>query len=813
MIRQININNFGIYNGFSWDSIRDSGNTVVRLKKVNIFYGRNYSGKTTLSRILRGIETKSISEKYERPDFQLTLENRQVINYTNYHQGNLLMRCFNEDFIKENLKFVIDHETDIIPFAIIGENTGIETQIEEIKSLLGSNEEGAETLLYADLKQSKAKLEVASSQATILKTNLNTQLANKATVGEDSIKKNYVTYGDINYNIAKLNGEIRDIKENKVQLIDLEKKHQYETLLKENEKTDVSELEGVECEIETIHYKVKRLVIKEILGSNKIQELLENATLNRWAQEGYDLHKADRECKCSFCGNPISTDRWVALDKHFDEETAQLKDELLDIVSLIENKKNQLSSKKTSISSEFFYSELQLNASSAIDAMNLSLDVVLEELSQYASIAEARLQSLLRSIDFSKKVNANCIEEVNSKIFLINEIVKENNGLTSELKERKKSAQKDLRYYEINSFIETINYSGQQTIILEKETEVQDKKEVFNAIQEDVQSKENAIDELGRRLNDEEEGANRVNHYLINYFGHGHLKLQAVEEEINATKKIRFNIVRDNNIAYHLSEGEISLISFCYFMAKLDDIHTLGSKPIILIDDPISSLDSNHIFYLYSVISSELFVKNRFDQIFISTHNLDFLKYLKRLDLSHLEVPKAEKIEHFIINRIGEKSEIGLMPSYLKDYVTEFNFLFDQIYKCAKAEIVNDENHHVFYNFGNNARKFLEALLFYKYPSRVEGQTINASSKRLLKYFGNNNQATILTERVNNELSHLEEIFDRGMQPIDIPEMKKVAQFILDKIEHKDPEQYEALLESIGISIPAPLIQASTESA
>jgi hypothetical protein len=70
-----------------------------------------------------------------------------------------------------------------------------------------------------------------------------------------------------------------------------------------------------------------------------------------------------------------------------------------------------------------------------------------------------------------------------------------------------------------------------------------------------------------------------------------------------------------------------------------------------------------------------------------------------------------------------------------------------------------------------------------------------------LQYFGNDTKSTVLTERVNNELSHLEEIFDRGMIPVDIPELKKVAQFILDKIEENDDEQYKALLESIGVEI------------
>jgi hypothetical protein len=49
----------------------------------------------------------------------------------------------------------------------------------------------------------------------------------------------------------------------------------------------------------------------------------------------------------------------------------------------------------------------------------------------------------------------------------------------------------------------------------------------------------------------------------------------------------------------------------------------------------------------------------------------------------------------------------------------------------------------------------------------------------------------------------LEGLFERSMIPIDIPEMKKTATFILDKIREKDYEQYEALLISIGVAITA----------
>lgn len=61
---------------------------------------------------------------------------------------------------------------------------------------------------------------------------------------------------------------------------------------------------------------------------------------------------------------------------------------------------------------------------------------------------------------------------------------------------------------------------------------------------------------------------------------------------------------------------------------------TDGKKLVIYIDDPISSLDSNHIFFIFSLIENVIACKKKYGQLFISTHNLDFLKYLKRLTTS-----------------------------------------------------------------------------------------------------------------------------------------------------------------------------------
>jgi wobble nucleotide-excising tRNase len=226
-------------------------------------------------------------------------------------------------------------------------------------------------------------------------------------------------------------------------------------------------------------------------------------------------------------------------------------------------------------------------------------------------------------------------------------------------------------------------------------------------------------------------------------------------------------------------------------MAKLSDVATKAKKPIIWIDDPISSLDSDHVFFVYSLLKDEIVANQSFEQLFISTHNLDFLKYLKRLDGKNSADGKSFQKLFCIVQRKDKISTIEPMPKYLKEYITEFNYLFHQIYKCAN-ETISDSNYTIFYNFGNNARKFMEIFLAYKYPDAEKTTTYD----KIKKFFGDDITYEVIN-RLNNEYSHLAGAFERGETPIDVPEIKKVAERIMEKIEKADKEQFDALLQSI----------------
>lgn len=118
----------------------------------------------------------------------------------------------------------------------------------------------------------------------------------------------------------------------------------------------------------------------------------------------------------------------------------------------------------------------------------------------------------------------------------------------------------------------------------------------------------------------------------------------------------RYRLERPNRkegVFKTLSEGEKTLISFLYFLevcnGELDSKSgKLKSNRVIVIDDPISSLSHNYVYDIASLIYRRVLnPKERFKQVFILTHNLFFfhemLKNLKRGDdFSLFRITKAE---------------------------------------------------------------------------------------------------------------------------------------------------------------------------
>lgn len=781
------IKDMAVFSDFTWDNyVKDKNGEIKTFSQVNVIYGRNYSGKTTLSRIIRAFETSSLSDKYGACSFSIETENG-TLTESDYVNKKLLVRVFNDDFVRDNLRFIIDQSSTIAPFAILGSvNKAIEMKIDSIKAELGDSIEGKCTGLYALEAGAKKNFDLANAKYEEAKRNLRAQKNIKATDKKVGIKYQPERFGNQNYNIRELDKDIETILAESYKPLEKTQIIRYENYLKESSMKPPKEIKLITFKVDEIAAKVSELCRRSISSSDKIQELINDLVLQEWVRAGMEYNKG-RDF-CAFCGQPLKDSRWKELFSHFDEESEILTRDLRTVQNEIIEEREKVKRAFIPDISEF-YSEYVESIEMLESRYKVESAKYLDALTELEKLIKCRINNLYKTIKY----------EFSAPICTFMPIFREYNKIrvksinhAKEISTLKQEAQEQLRLTEVYNFTITIGYSN----ILASIDEFYRKKclaesELYQ-IQENINQKQAEIGTLRKQQNNEEKGATKINEYLRNFFGHSYLSFVAKKQDSDDEKKVYFEIERNGKKAFNLSEGEKNLIAFCYFVAKLEDVETIGKRPIIWIDDPISSLDNNHIYFVYSLITQKILQQDCYEQLFITTHNLQFLKYLRVLSINnHRKNSSGIRKGNFFIERKGSSSFIKLMPLYLKKHGTEFNYWFECIFKCANQNEIKDENIHLFESFGNNARKFLETYLYYRYPDNKD------FNEHLGRFFGVDAIPSILVRKLSDEQSHADGDLENHDLPFEELEVISAAKLLLKKLEAIDKTQYEALIASI----------------
>lgn len=790
MIDKIDIKKFGLFKEFLWDKSIGKDN---KFAKLNIIYGRNYSGKTTLARVFKCIEDEQLHINYRDAEFTLHLtDGCEITNSTLDSQSeNIQIRVYNTDFVNKNLSWLHKEDGTIEPFTILGSiNVELDNKIKAIDEKLGS-EESKKGLLFELSEKTKIN-ELKNNEFQRKNGALESKLKSKA---NDHIKVDNTLFlpsaAKKTYQINDIKNDIETVLDNDNFILTSTEIETKKKLLAEQSKPEITErLKEAKPNFEKHFLHVKELIKKNITPNKPITDLINDTLLQEWVRQGVERHKGKRTT-CGFCGNKLPSDLWEKIDAHFSKESEELRDALKKQIEILENVKTSLLV-FIQLNQQMFYSSLSLKYedlmskwNSAINLYSANIDILIKEL-------QNRYDDIFKPIELADiKDNSDSILNI---IEAINKLIDENNQKTLSFSNEQQDARKDLRLSVVAQFAKDIDFKKSKEEIENLEKIVKESEELKIKKQAEIYLLIDGKKALERQAKDESRGAELVNQHLTNFFGHDELKLVSEGEAPN----IKFKITRGLTDAKNLSEGECSLISFCYFIAKMEDEmkdELNNQKLIIYIDDPISSLDSNHIFFMYSLIDTVIAKPKKYGQLFISTHNLDFLKFLKRLTVPD---GKKENINHFLVERRQKQNDklclLVEMPSHIRDYVTEFNYLFNEIYKVHKEckgdkKMMLENTYNQFYNLPNNIRKFLECYLFFRYPNNDD------LVANLNKLFDGN--VPCLINRVVNEYSHLTYI-DRGWKPIDVDEAEDCATIIVNKIKEKDPDQYEALLNSIN---------------
>lgn len=738
MIKRVNkIKNFGIFQSFNWKT------SIPDFKQYNAIYGWNYSGKTTLARIFRCFELEKLHEDYEQAIFEIENDGGQTFDQSNLNP--LSLRVFNSDFIKDNLKW----DEEIEPIFLLGEeNIQLQAQLTSLRQSLGENTDLIEQFKKSKLEDENKIQHALTSKAREIKNILNIP----------------------NYTKRYLEPIVQDIAEEPEEnlLSDKQKEKFLSDYRSTEKKEQINEIEKNITDLPSSINKTNKLLNRTVTAVI-IEKLKENPELNEWVKKGKELHQD--KSYCEFCGNKLPTNLLDQLNKHFSTDYENLLADIDDLITNLRTNKLALNlPDKAAFYTEFVdeFDDNMLLLKKEIDSYNDLLDKLIFNLTTKKTKPFEALTI--------KDIKDNS-EKLKSEIDNINKIIQKHNYKTTKFEEERRIAKESLIKHFASEF--AINESYSETILnIEKlNNKVRDQTGKLDNIQKEIK-------DIWVKLSESVKGADKLNDYLKLYFGTDEIKVKVTEDD-------KFKVIRSGIEAKNLSEGEKTAIAFAYFIAKLEDKDTVLSNSIIFIDDPVSSLDCNHLFHTYS------FIKNRIDgckQLFIATHNFEFFNLIKDWfnEIEDFKKQVKTKCSCYLIERINSSGNFNAnlieLPSVLLIFKSEYHYLFSILYNF-KQNPSNDYNY--LYNLPNLVRRYLEAFLGFKIPKAV------GLAKKLKELI----EDEILADKVLkfiHQYSHHSSL-PRSLQFPDLEECTDVVDIVLKSVENKDKEHYDALIEAIAV--------------
>lgn len=744
----LSIKDFGVFQNFN-------GVSLPELKTFNLIYGWNYSGKTTLSRVFRCLEQGKLHIDYPLAKFAFEDESGTRSDQTFSPKPNI--RVFNSDFVADNLKWDSD---SIEPIFLLGEeNIALQKELKEKQ----------EELIV---------LERELSQAKTLKDNKQNSI-------KDALTKKARDMTDIlglgrSFRQDHLESLIKTIitdDAGKHTLNQVEFDKCKAQALSNEQKPPIDEVDFATVDLSELKDKVAMLLQRQATTGQKIQKLLENKPISDWVETGKKLHEGKTECE--FCGNTLPSDLFEKLNEHFSKDYEQLK---LDIEALLEQlKKTKIVLQSPLPTETAFYADLQTEFKkkkpifdSSVSLYNGSIDTLINDL-------EYKKEKPFDKLEVT--IFADNSREIKGVLSVFNDCISQNNTRTIRFEADKNTAIGKLKAHFAADFASTEKYSEVQN---ELSKEMRD----IDARQATITKKSGQIADIKAQLNETVKGAKKVDEYLNIFFGKDDVKIESTSDN-------RFKLMRGSNIAKNLSEGEKTAISFAYFIAKLEEQNNQMLNTIVYIDDPVSSLDSNHLFNIYAFIKSTFYEfdpiapdkhKAKCKQLFISTHNFDFhnliFDWFKPRNIGKGKQTFLMVERHK--NAYKDESIVKANNNLLTLFNSEYAYLFSLLHSFQETPVDTCE---FLYHLPNIARRFVETYLNFKYlsPANIEESidqlVLNPveceRSRKFMHYFSHS-----LTT-------------DKFMRLPDLAECQAVIGIILKSVEQNDPVHFASLKKAL----------------
>lgn len=523
----------------------------IRPTYINFIFGKNGTGKSTIARVLG--------------------EGSGVTWHGGRAQAGMPVRVFNRDFISRNISR-LDGLAGV--FTLGEENNEINRQVAELRTKQQQADDEAEALGQEAIEIGKKLTQLRSAfeeQCWSVTQDLRLQMP----FAFNGVRGSKQKFAD--YVLAQTTSVDHDLKALLAQY----------RLAHDSSATQCRMLDDIE-----VHTPDETILSEPIVSSveSEYARFLSKLNAADWVRHGHAHYSQTAGTTCPYCQQTLPTDFEQTLKACFDTEYDR-KIQALDT-----------------------FSRTYKQATAAIERMPLSRDLgpmpEQADLSTYDTLVTAikdRLSSNLNQID--NKLNApsttvtlqplgELVDQVRNTVSTINAAISEHNATVANQQTRRQEC-------EVKAGQVVAHMLDQQIRrYTEEKDELTEKQRKARALEQDAKTRaSNALRDIHRL----EETAvnttavmNRINEHLRRSGFQGFRLIAHPSHNGN------YQVVRDSgNIAQELSEGEQNFIAFLYFYFLLQGSTqptSTASKAVVVIDDPVSSLDTDALDIVASLV-------------------------------------------------------------------------------------------------------------------------------------------------------------------------------------------------------------------
>ncbi len=391
--------------------------------------------------------------------------------------------------------------------------------------------------------------------------------------------------------------------------------------------------------------------------------------------------------------------------------------------------------------------------------------ILISKLEKNQQIIQSKIKFLSEVVEIESIISiaselSGMIEQFNAKIEKNNALVENQGRARTECKKRVWDFLTLQCIGDIEKFLKEFGgrEKGKKHILEQKKQ----REDTIKSLTAEIEAKESSLTSVRPTVD-------AINHLLKEFGFNGFLL------EVNEDKTGTYKIVRPSgeDASKTLSEGEHNFISFLYFYYLCFGSQKktgLESKKVLVIDDPISSMDSNVLFIVSTLVKNV--IRNckenekGINQVIILTHNVYFHKEITFW--GNKDALPSTQTRYYILRKVAEETTI-------QEYETNpIKTSYELLWKELKNETIGSANMLM-----NVMRRILEhyfmvigGIDYEKCINQIEG-----SDKIICK---------ALISFINDGSHSVFEDLIFAPDDGDIENYKRVFKMVFDKLGHID---------------------------